>query len=371
MTTAREDGDGQSYSISAGLDVVILSADEILVQFGTRSHPSELFRDADLTGILGRAIGRLLDGPATLEDLVDAAGVEHESDVRAMVTTLADRGMVTASTSDPVAQYLEYALKGSTELAAHTVAIVGCGPVGARIASSLGEHGIGSLLLADDRRADDLWHRFMPTGMGGSRAFDGAASAGLASSLSALGSRVERVERPLDSDGLDEVLGRATLTILALEQVDLRLAHVLNRVAVKRRRPWLHTIVDGDFGVIGPLFEPPHTACFNDFQVLRIAATPSAAMVNCYQRHVLARDAAGFAPGLPVHADLVAAYAVLAALHYLLSGSCFAFGRAMFVNFEQMAIDIDDVLTLPRCPVCGSVRRPGRPAFTGPAVSEP
>jgi bacteriocin biosynthesis cyclodehydratase domain-containing protein len=357
------DGTPRRFCIAAGLDVVVLGNDEILVQFGTRSHPSELLRDSDMTGILGRTVGRLLDGPATLADLVAVAGREHEPDVEALVQTLLGKGFVATESTDVLTQYLRHASGGSNDLDRHTVGLVGCGPLGARIAAGLAQHGITSILLGDDRPIDDIWRQFAPPGAAAPTAGPGPAAAAVCDWLTGRGIRGERLPHLLESGGLEQVVARADLTILAVEQIDLRLAHVLNRYAVREGQPWLHAAVDGNVGIVGPVFKAPETACYNEFQVLRSAATPSPAMMNRYRAHMLARGRSSFFPGLPGHADLVAAYTVLAAVHYLLNGTCFAFGRAMFVDFGPMVIDTDEVLRLPRCPVCSEERRPARPVF--------
>src|SRR5260370_40452859 len=90
----------ERFCIAAGLDVVVLSADEVLVQFGSRSHPSELFRDSDMTGILGRAVGRLLEGPATLAELATAAGREYQGDLGILVRTLLDKAILASESVD-------------------------------------------------------------------------------------------------------------------------------------------------------------------------------------------------------------------------------------------------------------------------------
>ena len=49
---------GETLLVAAGgLDLVFISDDELLIQFGIRSRPSELLRDADLTGILQKLSG--------------------------------------------------------------------------------------------------------------------------------------------------------------------------------------------------------------------------------------------------------------------------------------------------------------------------
>lgn len=82
------------FRIAAGLDVVVLSADEVLVQFGSRSHPSELVRDSDLTGILGRAIARLHKGAVAGDMGISASLVtefaDEELDAAALVDGVED-----------------------------------------------------------------------------------------------------------------------------------------------------------------------------------------------------------------------------------------------------------------------------------------
>lgn len=349
-----------SYRISHGLDFVLLSDDEVLVQFGTRSHPSELFRDSDMTGVLGRTVGRLLEGPATVGELIAAAGEEHAEDVMALVANLAGRGFLSAAEQDPVEQYLRYTFERTSELSPRSVTIFGCGPLGARIAEGLAQHGVGTLVLADDRRPDAIWNRCVSATSRGHEPQTTVAAA-TARALGDCGVRVDYVREPLGAVTVDDCVARTEFSVMAMEQVDLRLAHLVNRYAIRRRKPWLHAGIDGNFGVIGPLFEPPYTACYNDFRTLATAATPSVDMMNRYRRHILSRTASSFFPGLPAYAEIVAGYAVLAAVYRMLGRPSFASGRAVLINFEQMQIDVEDVLRLPRCPVCGVERAVSRP----------
>ena len=88
-------------SISEGLDVVLLSADEVLVQFGTRSYPSELLRDADLTGILGQLVARLLRGPANVGELLANIRAEDQAEAKALINNLLQRGILTNTLTSP------------------------------------------------------------------------------------------------------------------------------------------------------------------------------------------------------------------------------------------------------------------------------
>jgi bacteriocin biosynthesis cyclodehydratase domain-containing protein len=354
--------------ISDGLDFVLLSDDEVLVQFGSRSHPSELLRDADMTGLLAKLVGRLLEGPATLLQLQNEVGEPRAQDAASLVTHLLGRGFLSAAAQDPVEQYVQYALGGSSRLSEVSIALIGCGPIGARIADGLRQHGVRAIRLSDDRPAGENWRKFAPANweIG---ADTGTAAEAVQRALGRSGMEVQCVPNHGNAGAVDDLVRGSDLTILAMEQPNIRLAHLVNRFAVRRRKPWLHVVIDGSFGIVGPLFEPPYSACYNDFRTLATAATPSTDMMNRYRRYVLSRGAPAFFPGLPAYVDIVAGYGILASVHSLLGRRTFASSRAMFINFEQMQIDVEDVLKLPRCPVCGHDRPLARPVVPGAPAS--
>jgi bacteriocin biosynthesis cyclodehydratase domain-containing protein len=359
-------------AIAEGLDLVLLSDDELLVQFGTRSRPSELFRDADLTGLLRRTIGRLPDeGPILLTELISSVPEDQRSDAVALMNELLDRGIVTDLDCSPVEQYLNYTLTGTSALARQSVSIIGAGPIGARIAHSLLQHGVGRVVLLDDRKADQLSSSFMPLGLTPSKAQNGYASYAVRDWLS--GARcsgaVECLEAGMDSVGVEASVEKSELTVLALEGPDLRLAHLVNRFCVRERKPWMLASIDGNFGLVGPLFVPIHTACYNDYRALAFAATPSVTMARKHRQHLLSRQRGSFFPGLPSYAEIVAGHSTVAAVHFLLRDTCFAVGRVLVIDFDTMTIDIENVLKLPRCPVCGAEKSSYRPVFGDALIS--
>ena len=153
--------------------------------------------------------------------------------------------------------------------------------------------------------------------------------------------------------------------ILALEQVDIRTAQLVNRFAIRARTPWLHLTMDGNFGIIGPMFNPPDTACYNDYRTLVVAATPSVLMTRKHREYLLRRGTGSFFAGLPSYADIVAGHASVAATHFLLRKTCFASGCVMMIDFERMEIDVEDVFKRPRCPVWGGQEAAHRPVLPG------
>jgi bacteriocin biosynthesis cyclodehydratase domain-containing protein len=324
-TATTPDHDDPELAVAAGIDLVLLSEDEVLVQFGSRSHPSELLRDADLTGLLGTLARRLLDGSVVLGELVAAVREQDRDEARKVVLDLLERGILTDVRRDPVEQYLRYTFDDAQHLERRAVSVLGSGALADRIASSLGEHPLA----------------------------------------------VDRLDGDVDLESAQGAARTSDLLMLALDRPSPGLAHVVNRVCLQTRTPWLLATIDGSRGLTGPLFAPPNTACYNDYRTLVEATTPSAPMVRRYERWARANGRPRAFAGLPAYADIVAGFASLAAVHFLSRGTSFAIGRQLLVDFERMRIDVEDVLKLPRCPVCGPARSGYRPAFVPEVVEDP
>ncbi len=347
--------------VAEGLDLVLISDDEVLIQFGLRSRPSELLRDQDVSGLLGRTIGRVLQGSATVGELLAQARPGQEGDARALLVDLIERGILTNPIVSPIEQYIRYTFTGQSQLATSQVAVLGAGPLGARVAQDLLQHGIAGLTLLDDRLIDSSYRAYMPFRLNKNQE-------GMRADIAlceALGSTARTLDARLDAAGIEAAMLEADLAVLVLEQPDLRTAHLVNRYAIRERKPWLLATIDGNFGMVGPLFLPVETACYNDYRTLAFAATPNRGMARKHREYLLEHRGTGsFFTGLPSYAEIVAGHTSLAAVHFLLRGSCFALGRVMVIDFDHMQFDVEDVLKLPRCPVCGTQKNVYRPPMS-------
>lgn len=320
---AVDDGGEACLRFAEGLDVVNVGDNEVLVQFGSRSQPSLLFRDTDLTGVLGQLTSQLETSAVGREELLARVAAEHRDEAAKLVDRLCEHGILVDATRHPVEQYLGYVFDGQTRLSDRRVALIGAGPVGAHVSELLLQHGIGDV---------------RPLGNG------------------------------LGDDALAVAVSEVDLLVLALERPDIRLAHRINRHCVAAGRRWILAELDGSLGRIGPLFVPGATACYNDFRALADAASPNPLMARLHRRHTAGRPGT-VAPGLPVHAALVAGFASLAAVHTLLTDTSYLLGRVVTINFDRMMIDVEDVLCLPRCPVCSRQRASYQPVFSAEVVT--
>src|SRR5690606_10228285 len=224
-------------------------------------------------------------GSSTATALLRAVAPEHRTDAREALQRMMEAGVVVRAGADPLAAYLGYAC-GGRALADQSAALVGAGPLGARIAISLTQHGIGTLTLVDPRRPDDISTRFTPLPSGASAA--GTAAEALGAALAS--SRRETTVRIggcgfEDVDVLREIVSGHDIVIVAFERPQLHLTHLINRLCLVEQKPWLLARIDGAVGSAGPLFVPPDTACYNCYQALLDTSVPSAAMAQHYRRY--------------------------------------------------------------------------------------
>jgi bacteriocin biosynthesis cyclodehydratase domain-containing protein len=323
MTTS--DHDNAELAVAHGIDLVVLSEDELLFQCGTRSHPSELLRDADLTGLLGALARGLLGGPVRLNELLESVREEDRSEARSVVLDLLERGILTDVRRDPVEQYLRYSFEGAGDLEHRIAAVAGGGTLAARVAAGLDRHRV----------------------------------------------LVDAIDGEFEPAAARAAADKSDLVVLALDRPSPSLSHIVNRVCLATRTPWLLATIDGSRGLAGPLFVPPSTACYSDYRALVESTTPSAPMIRRYERWARMNGGAHAFAGLPAYVEIVGGFATLAAVHFLARGRCFATGRQLALDFERMRIDVEDVFKLPRCPVCGPARTAARPVFASEVAEDP
>lgn len=348
--------------VARGLDVVVISDSEVLIQHGTRSRPAELLRDTDLTGVLGRVMRTLRTSEIRLADLLGQFDGEDRAEAKELLRELTAKGIITDASQSPVDQYLGFAMEARRSLESVRVAVIGAGPLGARICGTLVRHGIGHLDILDERHTDETWCAFADS-RGDSPVPGQPANEAVRDLVAGPSTSVTARDGGFTAKTIVDAVERADLSVLALEQPQPRVAHLVNRACLGGERPWLLAQIDGSSGMAGPLFDPPNTACYNDYEVLARAVSTNVSMDDLYHRYLLGRSVGGFFPGLPSYVDVVAGYATLAAVEFLVSGGSWAMERVVFIDFDTMVIDAQDLLRLPRCPVCGGGRDPLHPPF--------
>jgi thiazole/oxazole-forming peptide maturase SagC family component len=342
----------EPVSISSGLSVIVISEDEAIVKAGMRSSPSIILRDTDCNGYMGPVLGRLLEGPARIEQLLEVTENKNRNDLSQMIEDLIKRGIISRASENPLEQYLKYLINKSSRLSDYTVTIAGTGQIGKEIASDLAAVGIGKLVLYDGRKskkgttskmADQKMSR-------GQMTFSKECADFLAESGY---SNVETIETEFDnSEAMKRAVSKSDLLLVTLDKPNPRLYYQFNRMALQFETKWIIATIDGHQGYVGPTFIPFHTACYSDYERQMRAVLTSLETYRYYSRYLSTNtDVLPFI-GLPSYLKIISSMTALSAIHLLLRNYSFTSGRVLVVDFENMQLDFHDILRLPRCPSC-------------------
>ena len=164
--------------------------------------------------------------------------------------------------------------------------------------------------------------------------------------------------RSLGSDGWQpRALADLTLLIAAPTAGEVERLAGVNRTCLDARVPWLQVLpFDGDCAIVGPIFVPWQTCCFECFQRRRNSNSTLARFLRSFDGRSATSPTAE-----PVE-HLLAAFASLVALRWLLSTEIETPGRAYCVQFSsQVSFEAHTIYRVPRCAACTT-------QFPAPAV---
>jgi thiazole/oxazole-forming peptide maturase SagC family component len=334
---------------------------EVLVKHGSRSRFSQVIRDEGRTKLLGRVL-RGLRQPGSLADLVKGEMVREPetADAQRLLDYLVEQRILIPPTDYLPHVYfaMQYGGEGVEALRTRTVGMLGTGSLGSRIARELGRMQVKELVLLDARRAEahDRAYFDLPSGV----LQPDAPYAGMTQkALEADGFQAVRtVEGALeDPKALTDVFDQCDFVLLALEWASPTILHEANQVALTMGKPWMSVYVDGSEALIGPLYVPGETICYNEFEIQNEAAV-SLHDDFLLHKETLVNDPGGVHLVHPAFLSVISGWAATAALSFLCSGKTYVVGRCVRIDFERFAVDYQDILRLPRCPACAP-QRPG------------
>jgi bacteriocin biosynthesis cyclodehydratase domain-containing protein len=345
------------------LTIIHCGEDEVVVKHGSRSRFTKNIRDQGRTRLLGKILRNVVP-PATLAELAER-GVLKDKDLPDsihLVDYLRREGVLVDPGEDPTRLYVDFILGGTQPLSTRTVAVAGAGYLGSRIAAELARLGVGRLIAVDDRTVDReavdrLYFDLVPGAVRAGRPYVEC----LREHLAARGyDGIETVAEPLDSEAaLQDIAGRCDVLVVALEVFSARILHLANSVAIDAGRPWISVFIDGSEALVGPLYLPGESCCYNEFEIQHEATL--GAMKDdylVYKEALNEEKVDGSHFTLPPYLGVASGLAATALLRFLISGRSFLVGRCNRVDFERLSVDYEEVLRLPRCPACAA-SRPG------------
>jgi bacteriocin biosynthesis cyclodehydratase domain-containing protein len=326
--------DGTHFRIKRHYSLIAHSPDTVELRHGVWNPVSYTLTDTAGAGRLFALLDQL-DGTRTPAEIADAVGVSR-TEVNDLVDHLMSLGAVESGPANPLDYYLDQMrpVPLAPLPAAERPRVVLLGDPAS--CSEIRRHLLDSL---PDARVD-----LLPE--------DDPAQALLA------GRDVGWL-----SDGLEfESRLRAcaswegAFTVLAERAVDPIQLQVMNRLCLALGAPWMHSVVDGPLLLVGPVFVPRRTACF---ECLDARLTMNMREAASYQGYKRALAGAAVRPSrleiAPVTRAMLAALTAFEALGFVLTGSTSTVGKLLAVYLPTMEFSFGDVLRLPGCPACGPI----------------
>lgn len=258
------------YKINPHLKVIRITNNEIMARHSARSAFSRTWCDTGRTGLIGKLIGHM-DGDSSLGDLVERGIVKETEveDAQSIIDELRDEDILIEPDNDLVAVYLRTIYQAERPFTQSHVGIIGCGQAGSRIARHFAAVKIQKITLCDDVIVKDPIIIQRMLGIDPIYLKEDAPLAEcLAKSLAPYG--VDRIccvtEDSLSDDQIKNIFEECDFVVVALDEYLSSVLHRVNEHVLNADKPWASVVMDGSEGIVGPIYIPGDTCCFNEFE---------------------------------------------------------------------------------------------------------
>lgn len=310
---------------------VVVDQNEIHFRAGPWSGPMYDMKDEDGGDELARLVD-LVDGTRHIDEILAAFDQDDRSEIARVVRHLTDKRVIcdVKQREDRRTVHTGYlslrdhfTAESFEALETATALVLTDGPIGEFVASDLLDAGVSTVSyvpLGDEK---------VPRRLSGHDDL-----------------------RPSSLDDLEADVADSDLVVFGTESPKPKVREQLNEVAYEANTPWIAGTVRGLDGVVGPTVIPGETACYACFVRRRNATIPDPRIYERYERTDRGDDRAA-ALGTPF-GRIVAGHVAIDALNQLTGGFGFTAGRIIHYDFVDHSAEANDVLRMPRCPVCGS-----------------
>lgn len=131
----------------------------------------------------------------------------------------------------------------------------------------------------------------------------------------------------------------------------------INEAAYETETPWVPAQILGFDGIVGPAIFPGETACYNCFRERMLSNVTNPSGMQSYRETLTDEDHLSTIT-VPPFARAVAGFLTLDLLNLLAFNVGYTAGRVVSIDSIDMGLDVDRVLKLPRCEVCGRAESP-------------
>jgi len=146
---------------------------------------------------------------------------------------------------------------------------------------------------------------------------------------------------------------RGKFLVFAVNVIHPILFRIVNRVCLELQVPWIHAALDGPFLLIGPLFIPHRSSCYECFET---RVTMNLRESASYQRYKLALAQGNVKSGsMPIQPTLIGVLASLTAmevLNYSVTRCAFTVQKVLAIYLPTMEVTFNEVLRIAGCSAC-------------------
>lgn len=336
--------------------ITVPDSNEIQLQCEGRTVRLSPSSSPDSPRLLNKLIVAL-DGTHTISEIVQNLGEFDESqivdalhrlydarlldDVAPLGTALsADQRESYASQINFFSHFTNGAYAVQETLTRSSVTVLGLGPLGLHTLGSLADNGVGKLIgiaFATESCAEvhDLTVH-QPTTRCPKSGYR----------------RVTLADR--DASSIAAAVRGTDILIVTLDHHDPQLLDKANEACLHTGTRWLPVGLRASEGYVGPTVIPRQTACYKCYDLRMKANLVNYEPYRLYEEHLCAVEHRLAFGSLPQFARIVADLAATEVLKVLTHFSpVTSYGRMFTLNFLTLAGEFQEILKLPRCPMCG------------------
>ena len=304
---------------------VEISPNEVQFRAGPWSGPVYDIRDEDEDDQLASVIERF-DGNHHIEDIIERVPDIDESDLLGILVSVYEKGIVYLRENGPreetplfayLSLHPRLTTDGMDRLRSSAVLVIALGTVGGHLVDDLAALGVEQLGVAGETPGD----------------------------LPASAEHIDPTTWPTRVGSFDVV-------VYLEDTPHPRQLVELNDVTHDAGIPWTSGRILGFDGLIGPTIFPGETHCYECFTQRARATIPQPDRYTQF-----AEAHASEVPTIPAFDHIVSGFLEIEVVNVLTTGFGNTVGNIVHVDFQSMAIESNQVLPLPRCPVCSTANR--------------
>ncbi|NEU55569.1 TOMM precursor leader peptide-binding protein [Halorussus sp. MSC15.2] len=313
-------------TIDPAIVPVRVTPDKVHFRAGPWSGPVFTLEDEQREAKLADLVG-MLDGTNSVADILD----EFEGDEAAVrhVLDRLQRKQILDSRSAPEDEPREidsgFVSEGDlSSVDADRVAVVATGGLGRIVVGDLLDTAVGTIEVVDEESGNRTQAELT----------------------------ADRVERASRSE-LPRIVEEADVAVLVTDRPAPELFAEVNRLAHEFDTPYVSGQTCGFDGLVGPTVIPGETSCYECFEERRDANLPSSSEYHAFEQTV-GKTADSPGPSVAAFDHVVAGLVTTEVLNFLVRDVAFLAGRVVRYDFAELAVETNEVLRMPRCPVCAS-----------------